>query len=316
MIRVGTWNTRWASPGTKRARSVSAALAAADCNIICLTEGYAEVLSGGGHVIDAGPDWGYAAKEGRRKVLLWSKQPWSRPWSDMDPTKSDWIPGGRFVAGTTQTDLGPVVVMGACIPWERAHVDTGREDRKPWEDHERWLEGFASQRFGRNAKMTIVLGDFNQRIPRTRVRKRTYELLLGAFGGFTIATTGDLAEAPGPAIDHIAHSPDLALVGDIGIWPKRSEHGEFLSDHFGVWGSFQRYWDKEKMRRAAMERMSEPLSLAPYDPKLAAAWKNFYKSGDKSGLIALGIFAKGEPECAAPKSSPFLECTNKSDLMP
>ena len=42
-------------------------------------------------------------------------------------------------------------------------------------------------------------------------------MLLGAFGGFTIATTGDLAQAPGLAIDHIAHSPDLAPVGDIGI---------------------------------------------------------------------------------------------------
>ena len=298
MLRVGTWNTQWASPGTKRARSVSAALAAAECDIICLTEGYAEVLPDGGHIIDAGPKWGYATKKGRRKVLLWSKQPWSLPWCEMDPARSNYVPGGRFVAGTTETDLGPVVIMGVCIPWERAHVDTGREDRKPWEDHERWLEGFAKHRFGRNAKMTIVLGDFNQRIPRTRVRRRTHELLLGAFGGFTIATAGELAQAPGPAIDHIAHSPDLAPVGEIGIWPRRSEHGEYLSDHFGVWGDFRNHWDKEEMRRAAMERMSEPLSLAPFDPKLVAAWKKFYKNGDESGLVELGIFPKGEPESA------------------
>ncbi len=277
---------------------MSVALAAVDCDIICLTEGYAEVLPGGGHVIDAGPDWGYAAKEGRRKVLLWSKQPWSRPWCDLDPARSNWIPGGRFVAGTTQTDLGPVVIMGVCIPWERAHVDTGRKDRERWEDHERWLEGFAKRRFGSNAKMTIVLGDFNQRIPRKRVRTRTHELLLGAFGGFTIPTAGDLAQAPAPAIDHIAHSPDFALVGDIGIWPKRSENGEHLSDHFGVWGSFRRDRDGENMRRSATERMSEPLSLAPYTPRLAAAWKKFYENGDDTGLIALEIFSRGEAERA------------------
>ena len=123
-------------------------------------------------------------------------------------------------------------------------------------------------------------------------------MLLGAFGGFTIATAGELAQAPGPAIDHIAHSPDLAPVGEIGIWPRRSEHGEYLSDHFGVWGDFRNHWDKEEMRRAAMERMSEPLSLAPFDPKLVAAWKKFYKNGDESGLVELGIFPKGEPESA------------------
>ena len=307
MVRVGTWNTHWASPKTKRGRSVSAALAAPDCDILCVTEGYAELLPSGGHIIDAGDDWGYVAKEGRRKVLLWSKQPWSGPWSEIDPSRSDWIPQGRFVAGTTQTDLGPVVVIGVCIPWERAHVDTGREDRKPWEDHERWLKGFATRPCGRNAEMTIVLGDFNQRIPRTRVGKRTYELLLHAFEGFTIATVGELAQAPGQAIDHIAHTSDLTLIGDIGVWPKQSDHGLTLSDHFGVWGDFERNWASLRRRSSLRERMNEPFeggrrNLTPEelqrDRELGAAWRKFYKNGDETGLVALGIFPKGEPEDA------------------
>lgn len=40
------------------------------------------------------------------------------------------------------------------------------------------------------------------------------------------------------AIDHIAHTPDLLPVGDMGIWSERSAHGRYLSDHFGVWCDF------------------------------------------------------------------------------
>ena len=74
MVRIGTWNTEWAVPGSARGNRVSRLLAAPDCDILCVTEGYAEILPGGGHIIDAGPDWGYTAKEGRRKVLLWSRR--------------------------------------------------------------------------------------------------------------------------------------------------------------------------------------------------------------------------------------------------
>ena len=113
--RIGTWNTQWAKPGTARGCRVANALTAPGCDILCVTEGYAAILPEGGHVIDAGLDWGYRASEGRRKMLLWSK----RPWSDVDPVGSDALPGGRFVAGTTETGLGPLSVVGVCIPWRQ-----------------------------------------------------------------------------------------------------------------------------------------------------------------------------------------------------
>ncbi len=240
MVRVGTWNTEWAKPGSPKGNRVSEALAHPDCDILCVTEGYAEILPGGGHVVDAGSDWGYPFVEGRRKVLLWSKQ----PWSDIDPFGSDQMPGGRFVTGTTQTGAGPLVVIGACIPWADANVKTGQRNRKRWEDHERWLAGFSEVYRRRIAEPTIVLGDFNQRIPRPAgswVPKRVYALLRSAFEEFTFATAGVLAGAPAPglAIDHIAHTPDLVLNGDIAIWPRRSEVDKHLPDHFGVWGDFE-----------------------------------------------------------------------------
>ena len=69
VLRIGTWNINWAKPGTERGRCVVKRLAAPGCDLLCVTEGYAGILPDGGHLIDAGPDWGYAAVEGRRKVL-------------------------------------------------------------------------------------------------------------------------------------------------------------------------------------------------------------------------------------------------------
>ena len=161
MLRIGTWNTWWAKPGSTRGDRVSVALANQGCDILCVTEGYAGVLPGGGHVVDAGSDWGYPIKEGRRKVLLWSK--W--PWRNVHTMGSDRFPSGRLIAGVTQTCLGSLTVVGVCIPWDNAHVEDGRKDRKRWQEHEVWLAGFESLPY-RQAEdrtvvlATVVLGDF------------------------------------------------------------------------------------------------------------------------------------------------------------
>ena len=62
----------------------------------------------------------------------------------MDPCRR---PGSRkpsfralFIAGTTKTPIGPVRIIGVCIPWDRAHISTGRKDRRPWEDHHAYLK--------------------------------------------------------------------------------------------------------------------------------------------------------------------------------
>ena len=233
-LRIGTWNINWAKPGTERGRCVAKRLAAPGCDLLCVTEGYAGILPAGGHVIDAGPDWGYTSAEGRRKVLLWSK----RPWSGVDTVGSDALPGGRFVTGTTETVLGPLSVVGVCIPWRDAHVRTGRKDRAGWQDHESWLSGFATLHWRQARERTVVLGDFNQRIPRRRQPVSVYRAMRDAFSGFCFATAGELAGTVEGSIDHIAHTPDLALVGDIQIWPKRGARFNLSDHHVGVWGDF------------------------------------------------------------------------------
>ena len=234
-VRLGTWNTQWAVPGSAKGVRVSTSLAVPGCDVLCVTEGSAGLLPGEGHIIDAGANWGYPLpREDRRKVILWSRP----PWSEVDSLGSEDLPGGRFVKGVTETAIGPLAVIGVCIPWDGAHVSTGRKDRKRWQDHQAWLEAFEGLPCRSAAQRTVVLGDFNQGIPRTWAPKRIHQALLRAFEGLEIGTAGDLPGAPGLAIDHIAHTTDLRQTSPIGIWPKRNTEDKPISDHFGVWADF------------------------------------------------------------------------------
>lgn len=235
MLRIGTWNTEWTSPRTDRGKLVRALLADPDCDILCVTEGTEDLLPDGGHLIDAGSNWGYPIKTGeedRRKVILWSKRKWIAV-----RTYPERPLAGRFVAATTRTEAGPLNVVGVCIPWLAAHVSTSQRDRKTWDEHVHWLREF-ERVCPDNPSRTIVLGDFNQSIPRRRQKKAAYEALRRVFQSFTIRTAGWIGAANALGIDHIAHTTDLIPMGDIGIWPKRSTHNRHLSDHFGVWCDF------------------------------------------------------------------------------
>ena len=231
-VRIGTWNTQWANPrGNGKGDRVRTALAVPDCDILCVTEGSAGLVPAEGHVVDGGTNWGYPVQpRDRRKVLVWSRF----PWTEVDGVGSTDFPGGRFVKGVTETPIGPLTVIGACIPWDGAHVSSGRKDRKRWEDHHAWLEAFEGLPWRRSTGRMVVLGDFNQRIPRTRAPRRAFEALLLAFDGLAIAT----ADAPGVAIDHIAHTRDLKLRSPIGLWPRRDSKDQTMSDHVGVWADF------------------------------------------------------------------------------
>ena len=238
-IRIGTWNTKWSRPETTRGKVIRDILATADCDILCVTEGFAGILPNGGHVIDAGADWGCPIKKGRRKVLLWSKRPWTPHTHSLGSAESH---NGRFVAGMTETASGAcLTVIGVCIPWSHSHVNYCKKDLLPWEDHKGWIAGFQELRCQFPKSRTLVLGDFNQKIPKVGkfVPPMVHDALLQAFDGLNLATEGELPDGL-RAIDHIAHTPDLTLAGSsIGVWPKYADgSGINLSDHFGVWGEF------------------------------------------------------------------------------
>ena len=225
-MRISTWNVQWATPRSARGKRVAEILAAPDADVIVLTEGCAAVLPSGGHIIDAGSDWGYEVDDPtRRKVLMWSKH----PWVDVDLVGNDAMPSGRFVAGTTRTPLGEVRVVGVCVPWRGAHVTHGRRDRRPWEDHLLFLQSLGPL-VESSRECTVVAGDFNQRIPRTSQPEAAAQSLMETLVWFEVPTASVIEPQ---LIDHIAHSSDLVAVGQPMLISNVVDGAE-LSDHTGV----------------------------------------------------------------------------------
>ena len=225
-MRISTWNVEWATLRSPRGRAVVGVLDSVDADVIVLTEGCADVLPSDGFIVDAGHDWGYRVDDpSRRKVLMWSR----RPWTDVDVVSDHSLPSGRLVSGITATPIGPLRVVGVCVPWRAAHVDTGRRDRRPWEDHSRFLDAL-----GELLKCwpdrTILAGDLNQRIPRTSQPVDIADQLDRVLAGLEVPTAG--VSSP-RLIDHIAHTRELTTTGSPTLIPD-SLDGRRLSDHIGV----------------------------------------------------------------------------------
>ena len=228
MIRVATWNVEWATPETKAGRRIQQIINQIDADIIVLTEGCKELMPEG-FVLDGGTDWGYeSANERRRKVLLWSRYPL------VDASEGDGfqLPGGRFTAATVQHPVGDIRIYGVCIPWKDAHVRTGRKDRTPWEDHITYLEGLR-QLVEQEKSPLVVLGDFNQRIPRVSQPVLVAEQLSRCMDGLRVCTALPLDK---PLIDHIAVSQELVST-KVEVIPDHDSEGR-LSDHRGVIAEF------------------------------------------------------------------------------
>jgi endonuclease/exonuclease/phosphatase family metal-dependent hydrolase len=138
---------------------------------------------------------------------------------------------GRFVAGLTDSPLGPVRVIGVCIPWARAHVSTGRRDRKPWQDHLSFLQHLPETL--NPAAPLLLAGDFNQTLPRTRAPRAAASALQTALHGLTTPTANKIPSLDRLLIDHLAHSPHFTTTGIRGI-PRHHLSGLPLSDHDGA----------------------------------------------------------------------------------
>ena len=199
--------------------------------VVCLTEAHGGLMSDDGHVISSQPDYGYPIKEGRKKVMLWSRE----PWEQVDDVGNDSMPPGRFVSGVTRTSVGEVTVIGVCIPWSGSRTEARRnlERKMPWEDHGQYLAGLAEVLKRESAKRLVVVGDFNQRIGQGSGPPRGLRSALQAAipPRMTMATSA-LGFEGRRSIDHILLSEYLAAesVGAIN----NVHQGRNLSDHFGV----------------------------------------------------------------------------------
>ena len=231
-VKLLNWNVEWATPKWKAAelqRRISRQVA----DVICLTETDTSrlALPRHGHSICARDDWGQThrkGQEGRRKVLLWSRE----PWRTVDAVGHPSLPPGRFVSGVTQTDVGDATVIGVCIPYSRSRVGP-RWNRKMWQDHEEYLTGLSELLKRAPKSRVVVVGDFNQRIgQRSSTPLRLRAALLSALGPNLSMVTAGLGFQGRRTIDHIALSGDLAAES-LSVVSNVHEDGN-LSDHFGV----------------------------------------------------------------------------------
>ena len=202
-------------------------VAQADPDVVCYTEAIQSALPPG-FTIEPSADYGYSNTGLRRKVVLWSKH----PWTTVDESGYSGMPSGRFISGVS----GGIRFVGVCIPWRDAHVDTGRQDRSRWEEHLSYCRGLGKilEQYSRSAAPICVLGDFNQQIPRGTQPKHVYMSLLGAIPErFTISTFGMDDSEGKRLIDHFVVCPRLTAEA-VEILPRISPDGTRLSDHAGI----------------------------------------------------------------------------------
>ena len=228
-MRIATWNVGWAAG--RRQWLVRERLAALDADVIAVTEGTAAVLPDGYAVATGDADWGYRVqKPDRRKVLLASR----RPMRDVSTTGPHGMPGGRLISATIGDRDQAVRVHAVCVPWSHAHVSTGRRDAAVWSEHEAYLHGLREILERDDPGLPrIVIGDFNQRVPRGRQPQRMHDLLLACLGDLRIATSGILPGLAAAGVNHIAASPVID-VDDVEGISRRGPVGRLLSDHDGV----------------------------------------------------------------------------------
>ncbi len=223
---VVTFNVAWARPSTARFDEIICRVMKMQPDVVCLTETH-DIALNGFHCISSDADYGYKKIGGRRKVVLASRT----PWVGVENQPIGGMPPGRFICGKTIIQEKAVTVIGSCIPWSAAHVSTGRKDRTRWEDHIAYLDALMGI-LPRVPKQTVLLGDFNQTVPRTHAPIRVYEKLKKAVLDCLDLPTRNLSFEGKYTIDHVAISPDFTVMETDTISNLTDKSN--LSDHFGV----------------------------------------------------------------------------------
>jgi exonuclease III len=227
-LKCIVWNIAWAGVQSVRGQFIKSVVEDVSPGVLCFTETTLGMFPENGYMIESSSDYGYKQPGNRRKVALWSKT----PWVDVDATGCESLPSGRFVTGVSQG----VRFIGVCIPWKDAHIRTGRKDRKAWEDHLTYLDGLAGlvRRYSEGEYPLCLVGDFNQRIPRSRQPVDVARKLDHVFDiGLQVSTSGILDEEGKQLIDHVSTTETLTAEVQ-KILPKSSPDGVILSDHSGI----------------------------------------------------------------------------------
>ena len=227
-MRVVTWNTEWRKTASADASIIRKRLAELAPDIICLTETHFDFLDEWeGFTVCGTDNWGGPTYGTRREVLLWSKH----PWRNIDTTGSSDLPPGRFVRATTDSPNGNVEAVGVVIPYHMSNVTVGTRNRSPWELHQLYLDALPVITSSLPST-SIVLGDFNQRIPSKWVPRVLRDKLSKAVSGMDSATTGVVQPIGKAAIDHVAIGSYFLAKEVQSI--SNLNGARLISDHFGV----------------------------------------------------------------------------------
>ncbi|MEO9969674.1 MAG: endonuclease/exonuclease/phosphatase family protein [Hyphomonadaceae bacterium] len=228
-IRVVNWNIERRGPHTWQAASLISEIADLHPDLVCLTEAHEVSLDAlGGHVIS---HVGYRSahkKPSERLVLLWS----SAPWQPLVIPESLQYLGG-LIGGVTNLDGQEMLCIGLCIPYHMAKL-ASEEKTRPWHHHKTFLKQVAPWlRTQIGERPIIVVGDFNQRIPRKYGSREAYDLLMQALDPFEIITRGELAPLGELTIDHIGLNGGFRAAR-IEARSRFGHDGRPRSDHFGI----------------------------------------------------------------------------------
>jgi endonuclease/exonuclease/phosphatase family metal-dependent hydrolase len=231
-MKIVTWNIDRRAPDTWQAEAAVGRIASRAPDIVCLTEAHEGSLNGlhvdgrPGHVlVDRGVLWAREA-ETERKVLLWSRNPWTDVLKDGELSAI-----GGAVGGVTETDLGPVRVVGVCIPHHLAWP-TGMTPRpKPWSHHVEFLERLEAFLGSLPADHPlVVIGDFNQQAPAAFGLMAARKRFDRTFSGLSMITRGDPSPADDPLIDHVAVGKMLRAKS-VHAFSRFTADGKPLSSH-------------------------------------------------------------------------------------
>ena len=207
-LTVVNRNLQWVAPRSERSPEILCRFAEHNPEIICLAETNDRLLDGfGGHAIHSRHDYGHRMIKARRKVTLWSLN----PWYAVIGSGSAAFPPGRFVDVVTDTSEGPVTALGvriscSCYPAKRFGGSCSR-----WQDHESYLDGLKTLLWPGLKPRTVAIGYYNRSVVgRNSAPIRLRDKLKRTFDHADLRIAIVSLEFEGCRVsDHTALTPDL-----------------------------------------------------------------------------------------------------------
>jgi len=226
------WNFERRAQHTRQATTMLDRVVVQQPDVVCLTEAFdgSTVTLGGHEIADRGATWSFNRHDEERLVVLWS----SHPWRDVDMLGNAGTATGGYIAGVTDTPSGAMRVIGICAPHHAASQVGAIEKARMWTEQIAFWSGLAKLLDARDRSIpTVVIGDFNQYVPRIWGSKAAHAGMQVALNDLRVATSGPIIGINEPTIDHIAHTADLMPQEVVGL-SRFDNDGRALSDHFGV----------------------------------------------------------------------------------